>query len=72
MFHVVAAFAEFERELIRERLTAGLRNMRAKGGVLGRPRIAVDARAVARLRSEGRSRAETCRTQAAVVSSATR
>ena len=60
MFHVVAVMAEFERELIRERVTAGLRNARAKGAVLGRPRIAVDARAVARLRAEGHSWAEVC------------
>lgn len=45
----------------RERVTAGLRNARAKGAVLGRPRLAVDARAVARLRAEGHSWAEVWR-----------
>ena len=30
MLHVVAAMAEFERDLIRERIKAGLRNARAK------------------------------------------
>jgi DNA invertase Pin-like site-specific DNA recombinase len=35
MFRVVAAMAEFQRELIRERVTAGLRNARAKGTRLG-------------------------------------
>ena len=60
MFHVVAAMAEFERELIRERVRAGLANARSKGVTLGRRRTAVDAATVARLRSEG-SWAEVCR-----------
>ena len=42
MFHLLAAFAQFERELIRERVKAGLANARAKGEVLGRPRCVVD------------------------------
>lgn len=36
MFHVIAAMAEFERELIRERVKAGLQNARGKGKRLGR------------------------------------
>ena len=39
MFHVVGAFAEFEREFIRERVNAGLARARAKGRRLGRPPI---------------------------------
>jgi DNA invertase Pin-like site-specific DNA recombinase len=62
MFHVVAAMAEFERELIRERVRAGLANARAKGKRLGRRRVAVDAHSVARLRAQGRSWAEVCQT----------
>lgn len=38
LFHVVAAIAEFERDLIRERTQAGLKAARAKGRVGGRPR----------------------------------
>lgn len=38
MFHVVAAIAEFERDLIRERTQAGLNAARAKGRTGGRPR----------------------------------
>src|SRR5215471_9526941 len=38
MFQVIAAMGEFERELIRERVRAGLRNAQAKGRKLGRPR----------------------------------
>ncbi|MCG7493303.1 recombinase family protein [Thalassobius sp. Cn5-15] len=38
LFHVVAAIAEFERDLIRERTHAGLKAAREKGRVGGRPR----------------------------------
>ncbi len=38
LFHVVAAIAEFERDLIRERTQTGLNAARAKGRVGGRPR----------------------------------
>jgi len=34
--------AEFERALIQERVRAGLRNARAKGRRLGRPRVSCD------------------------------
>ena len=37
MFHMLAAMAEFERELIRERVRNGMRNAKAKGKRLGRP-----------------------------------
>ena len=60
MFHVVAAMAEFERELIRERVRAGLANARAKGKRLGRRRASVDSASVARLRAQGHSWAEVC------------
>ena len=39
MFQIIGAMAEFERALIQERVRAGLRNARAKGKRLGRPRI---------------------------------
>ncbi len=39
MFQIIGAMAEFERSLIQERVCAGLRNARAKGRVLGRPRL---------------------------------
>jgi DNA invertase Pin-like site-specific DNA recombinase len=55
VFTVLGAVAELERSLIVERVRAGLRNARAKGKRLGRPRVAVDAARIARLRSEGRS-----------------
>jgi DNA invertase Pin-like site-specific DNA recombinase len=39
IFQISAAFAEFEREIIRERVRGGLRNARAKGKRLGRPSV---------------------------------
>lgn len=39
LFHVVGAMTEFEREIIRERVRAGLSNAKKKGRVLGRPRV---------------------------------
>jgi DNA invertase Pin-like site-specific DNA recombinase len=39
IFHVFAALAEFERELIRERTYAGLAAARARGRVGGRPSV---------------------------------
>jgi DNA invertase Pin-like site-specific DNA recombinase len=58
----LGAIAEFERDLIRERVVAGVRRARALGKHLGRPRVhQVDvARAVA-LRAEGRSWRATAR-----------
>ncbi len=53
VFTVLGAVAELERSLIAERVRAGLRNARAKGKRLGRPRVAVDAAQVARLRASG-------------------
>jgi len=39
LFHVTSAFAEFERDMIVQRVNAGLDRARAKGVTLGRPRI---------------------------------
>src|SRR5262249_32685746 len=39
LFHVLAAIAEFERGLIRERVVGGGRRAEAQGGRLGRPRF---------------------------------
>jgi DNA invertase Pin-like site-specific DNA recombinase len=58
VFTIVAAVATLERDLIRERVRAGLRNARAKGKRLGRPRVVVDATRIASLRAQGRSWAE--------------
>src|SRR6202051_5101494 len=42
VFTVLGAVAELERSLIAERVRAGLRNAKAKGRRLGRPRVEVD------------------------------
>lgn len=55
LFHIVGAVAQFERDLIAERVRAGMAHARAMGKRIGRPRAPVDAEAVARLRAEGRS-----------------
>ena len=55
IFTVLGAVAELERSLIAERVRAGLRNARAKGRTLGRPRVNLNAETVGRLRAEGRS-----------------
>ena len=54
--NVLCAVAEFEREVIRERVNAGLAVAKAKGVRLGRPPAHDGLRSdVARLRSEGMS-----------------
>src|ERR1700757_2376203 len=42
LFTIVSAVAQLERDLIRERVSAGIRNARAKGMKFGRPMRAVD------------------------------
>ena len=53
VFTVLGAVAELERSLIVERVKAGLRNAKANGKRLGRPKRAVDVRRVAGLRTQG-------------------
>jgi DNA invertase Pin-like site-specific DNA recombinase len=55
VFTVLGAVAELERSLIAERVRAGLRNAKAKGKRLGRPKTAVDAARIAGLRANGAS-----------------
>ena len=55
VFTVLGAVAELERSLITERVRAGLRNARAKGKKLGRPRKIVNPSEVRRLRAQGAS-----------------
>ena len=62
MFHVIGAMAEFERELIRERVKAGLAHARSKGQKLGRPKVRrdhdPDAKSIRRMRADGDSYGE--------------
>jgi DNA invertase Pin-like site-specific DNA recombinase len=53
VFTVLGAVAELERSLIVERVKAGLRNAKAKGKRLGRPKRIVDPRKLAGLRAQG-------------------
>jgi DNA invertase Pin-like site-specific DNA recombinase len=53
MFNMVASFAEFERDLISERVRSGIANRRAKGFRVGRKSIVLDAGRLTTLRSEG-------------------
>lgn len=55
LFTIVAAVATLERDLIRERIKAGIRHAQAKGVQLGRPRRIVDAQKIASLRASGES-----------------
>ena len=55
VFGIFASIAEFERELIRERVRSGLAAARARGKRIGRPRKIVDGAKIARLRASGTS-----------------
>jgi DNA invertase Pin-like site-specific DNA recombinase len=55
LFHVLASVAEFERDLIRDRVLAGLRRAKSQGRRLGRPPVAVDLARAGNLLAEGQS-----------------
>jgi DNA invertase Pin-like site-specific DNA recombinase len=55
VFGIFASIAEFERELIRDRVKSGIAAARSKGKKLGRPRISVDTARIAALRASGLS-----------------
>jgi DNA invertase Pin-like site-specific DNA recombinase len=55
MFGMIGVMAELERSLIQERVKAGLRNAKAKGKKLGRPRVFVDESKIETLRAAGSS-----------------
>ena len=55
VFGIFASIAEFERELIRDRVRSGLASAKAKGKHLGRPRAPVDPTRIASLRGSGAS-----------------
>lgn len=58
VFGIFASIAEFERELIRDRVRSGLAAAKAKGKRIGRPKVAVDAVRIASLRHQGCSWAQ--------------
>jgi putative DNA-invertase from lambdoid prophage Rac len=55
LIHVLAAVAEFERSLIRERVSAGLKHAKSKGQRIGRPRRVFDRQKALDLRQQGMS-----------------
>ena len=55
VFTIASAFAEFELNLLKERVRAGLANARAKGKALGRPSEKVDRKVLLQLRGQGLS-----------------
>ena len=55
IFTIISAVAQLERDIIAERVKAGLRRAVENGKKLGRPRLLVDSTQVLRLRSEGLS-----------------
>jgi len=55
MFKIIGAMGEFERNLIRERVRAGMAHARAKGRKLGRAKVHVDMQSVEVRRANGES-----------------
>jgi DNA invertase Pin-like site-specific DNA recombinase len=55
VFTILGAVSEGERNLIAERVRAGLRNARAKGKTLGRPKKDVDVARIEAMRASGNS-----------------
>jgi DNA invertase Pin-like site-specific DNA recombinase len=62
LFHVLASISEFERDLIRDRVLAGLKRAKAQGVRLGRPRTAVDILRARAMLAEGRSLRQVAKT----------
>jgi DNA invertase Pin-like site-specific DNA recombinase len=61
MFTIIGAMAQLERDIIRERVKAGLERAKARGIRLGRPRIPVVADDLVALRAQGLSVGEMAR-----------
>ncbi len=55
LFTIVSAVAQLERDLIRERVSAGIRNAQANGKRLGRPMRTVDPERILQMRTEGQT-----------------
>jgi len=53
MFSIVSAMGQLERDIMRERVKAGLRRAKEKGKRLGRPKISINIEEVKKLKEEG-------------------
>jgi DNA invertase Pin-like site-specific DNA recombinase len=53
MMHIIGAMAQFERELIKERVSAGMHAARKRGSRIGRPRVYANADQIRALRAQG-------------------
>ena len=61
MFTIIGAMAQLERDIIRERVKAGLERAKARGIRLGRPRVPMAANELVALRAQGLSIGEMAR-----------
>lgn len=61
LLHILAAVAEFEREMIRERVKAGMTAAKRRGVRCGRPKAVFDRQKVADMRARGLSSREIAR-----------
>ena len=61
MFTIIAAIAELEKDILRERVVAGVRRAQAAGKHCGRPKVEVDLRPAVALLREGRTLKDTAR-----------
>jgi len=59
--NIFASVAEYEREMIRERVVAGLGKAKASGKHIGRPRVVLNRLRIGQLRGEGLSWREVAR-----------
>ena len=55
MFTIISAMAQLERDIIKERVKAGLKNARNKGKTLGRPKTDIDLTRAKEMQNEGAS-----------------
>jgi len=52
MFTIIGAFAQFEKQIISERVKAGMYKAKQQGKKIGRAKINVDQESIQRMRSE--------------------
>jgi DNA invertase Pin-like site-specific DNA recombinase len=53
MLHIMAAFAELEREMICERVKAGMKSAKHRGSKFGRPKAIFDRKRAKDMRATG-------------------